>query len=70
MPQNLDTIKQMMNMVRGAQNPQAMITQLASHNPQMKTMLDMIQGRDPKQVFFDACRQKGVDPNQIFSMLR
>lgn len=70
MPQNLGRIKQMMSMMQGAKNPQAMMSQLASQNPQIKTILDMVQGRDPKQVFINACKQKGVDPENIISMLK
>lgn len=63
-------LKNMIGMMKTAKNPQAMLNQMASQDPRMKTILDMVQGRDPKQVFLDACRQKGKDPNDILSMLQ
>lgn len=69
MPQS-SNLKNMVGMMKSAKNPQAMLNQMASQNPQMKTILDMVQGRNPKQVFLDACREKGKDPNDILSMLQ
>lgn len=72
MPQNLGRIKQMMGMVRSAGNPQAMISQIASQNPQMKQVLDLVNqsGGDPKKAFYSACKSRGVDPESIIKMLR
>lgn len=68
---NLKRIKDMVGMIKGARNPQAMLSQMASNNPQMKSVLDMVQtGGDPRQMFFNACKQKGIDPEQILSMMK
>lgn len=68
----MGAIKQMMNMVRGAQNPQAMMNQILTSNPQMKQVMDLINqsGGDPKKAFYALAEQRGVDPNDILSMLR
>lgn len=63
-------LKNMVSMMKGAKNPEAMIQQLASQNPQMKQVLDMVGNGDPKQIFMNACKQKGIDPNQILSMMK
>ena len=72
LPGNLGQIKNMMQMVKSAGNPQAMMTQLAQNNPQMKQALDFINqhGGDPQKAFYALAQQKGVDPQQILDMLK
>ena len=50
MPGNIGQIKQMMQMVRSAGNPGAMVQEMAQNNPQMKQAMDFIKqnGNDPK----------------------
>lgn len=71
-PNNLTQIKQMMNMVRSAGNPQMMLQSMAQNNPQLKQVLDIIQqsGGDPKAAFYKMAQEKGIDPDQILSMLK
>lgn len=72
MPQNLGKIKEMMGMVRSAGNPMAMVNQMAAQNPQMKQMVDLVNqnGGNAEQVFYAACKQRGVDPQTILNMLK
>ena len=72
LPNNLQQIKNMMNMFKGAKNPQQMLTNMANQNPQMKQIIDMVNNsnKSPKDLFYDMAKQKGVDPNQIISMLQ
>ena len=61
----------MMNMVRSAGNPQAMLQSLAQQNPQMQQVMDLVnQAGDPKTAFYKMAEEKGVNPEQILSMLR
>ena len=62
----------MMNIVRSAQNPQAMLNQMIQNNPQMKQVMDLVNqsGGDPKTAFYQMAEAKGVDPEQILAMLR
>ena len=59
-------------MVNGAQNPQLMLNQLMTSNPQLKQAMDIINqsGGDPKKAFYALAEQKGVDPNEILNMLK
>ena len=70
--QMLRPVKQMMNMVRTAQNPQAALNQLAMSNPQMKQVMDIVQkhGGDPMAAFRAEAAARGVDPDEILNMLR
>ena len=72
MPSNMAQIKNMMNMVRSAGNPQAMLQSLAQNNPQMQQVMSIVNqsGGDPKAAFYKMAQEKGVDPEQILSMLR
>ena len=72
MPGNIGQIKQMMQMVRSAGNPQAMVQNMAQKNPQMKQAIDFIKqnGNDPKKAFYALAQQKGVDPDEILRTLQ
>ena len=65
-------IRQMMQMVRSAGNPQAMIGQLMQNNPQMQQAMDLIKasGNDLKRAFYALAEQKGIDPNSILDQLK
>lgn len=69
---NMQPIRQIMQMVRGAGNPQAMLESMASTNPQMRQVMDVIRqsGNDPQKAFYAMCEQKGVDPQQILDALK
>ena len=58
-------------MMRNSRNPQQLLNNMLQQNPQMKQTLDMINnsGKSPKDLFYEMAKQKGVDPNQILSML-
>lgn len=69
---NLSQIKSMMNMVRSAGNPQAMLQSMVQNNPQMKQVMDLVSqsGGDPKTAFYRMAEEKGVDPDEILSLLK
>ena len=68
----MGTIKQMMTMVGGAQDPNGMLRQLMNNNPQMKQVTELIQnaGGDPRRAFYELAQQKGVDPQEILDMMK
>lgn len=61
-------IKQMMQMARAMQSPQAAIQQI----PQLRQAMDIVQqaGGDPQKAFYELARARGVDPESILSQLR
>lgn len=69
---NLSQIKNMMNMIRSARNPQAMLQFMMQNNPQMRQVMDLINqsGGDPKAAFYRLAQEKGIDPQQILDMLK
>lgn len=69
---NLQQIKGMMNLVQGANNPTAMMESMISQNPRLKEVMEFVNqnGGDAKAAFYAMAKQKGVDPEQILSLLR
>ena len=72
LPGNLGQIKNMMNMVRSAGNPQAMLAQMMQNNPQMRQVMDVVNqyGGDPQKAFYAIAQQRGVNPDEILNMLK
>ena len=65
-------IKQMMQMMRSAGNPQAMINQMMMTNPQIKQAMDFVKasGGDPKAAFYRLAEQRGINPQDILNQLK
>ena len=68
----MQKVKQMMGMVNASQNPQMMMNQMLTSNPQFKQVMEIINqsGGDPQKAFYALAEQKGVDPNEILNMLK
>lgn len=51
-------------------NAQAMVNKLLQSNPKLQPYMDMIRnGANPRDMFYNLARQKGVDPNTFLSQL-
>lgn len=68
----MQKVKQMMGMVGNAQNPQAVLNQMITNNPNLKQVMDYIQqsGGDPQKAFYSLAEQKGINPQDILDMLK
>jgi len=68
----MSKVKQLMGMVNGSQNPQAMLNQMMMQNPQLKQVMDYVQqsGGDPKTAFYSMADKMGVNPQDILDMLK
>lgn len=67
---NLSQLKNALDMIKNVQNPQAILQQAAQKNPQLASVMQMCSGRNPQEVFYEMCKQRGVDPESILSQLR
>ena len=65
---NISNLKSLYNAFR--QNPQQVIMQMAGSNPQTAEILNNIKGQDLQGLFYNLCKQKGVDPNSILNQLK
>lgn len=63
-------IKGLMQQLGTLNNPNLVIQKMAQSNPQMQQVLNLCNGRNPKDVFYSMCQQRGIDPEQILSMLK
>ena len=65
-------IKQMMNTVKMASNPQAMMNQLIMNNPRMKEAMAIVDkyGGDSMKALYGEAERVGVDPQEILDMLK
>ena len=68
----IQPIKQTMNMVRAAQNPQMMLNQVLSRNPNYQQLNKLIQdnGGDAQKAFYSLANQMGIDPNSVLDALK
>ena len=69
---NMQSLRQMADVVRNSRNPQMMLMQLAQNNPQMKQAIEYIgqNGGNAKEAFYALAKQKGVNPDTILNMFR
>ena len=71
-PNNLASIKQMMQTLKGVSNPQQMMSNLMQNNPQVKNAVSLIQNSNmsPKDLFYKLAQEKGVNPDEILKALQ
>lgn len=63
--------KQMMQMLNASQNPQKALEQFASMNPNARKIMEIAnQKGGMKNMFYNYCRDMGINPNDILSMLK
>lgn len=71
---NLAKTRQAMKAVQFAQNPQLALQQTLQtaiqQNPELAETLQKCTTMSAEQVFYEKCKEKGVDPNIILSQLR
>lgn len=68
--QAIQQVKRMMNMFLAAGNPQQMLMQAAQQNPAIGTVMQMCNGKNPKDVFYEQCKKMGINPDDIINQLR
>ena len=59
-------------MVKASKNPGQLFQTMAKNNPQVQSIMQMIQqtNQTPKELFYQAAQQQGIDPNQILGMFQ
>ena len=66
----LNPTNNLINMLQNSNNPQQLIQNLVTQNPQITNIINKYGNGDPKTAFFEYARITGQDPEQILSMLR
>lgn len=62
-------VKQMAQTIKLCNNPQAMVSQMLSQNPQVNQIINQYGG-DPKTAFYKYAEANGVNPDDVLNMLR
>ena len=62
----------MINTIQAAQNPQAMLNQMAQNNPQMKQVMDVINqhGGDIGKAVRTVAEQNGLKPEDVMEFFK
>lgn len=68
--QAAQSAKNMMGMLRGVKNPHQALMAAAQQNPQLSAVMQMCQGRNPQEVFYEQCKKNGIDPNTVINALK
>ena len=68
----MQQIKNLMNTVRAAKDPQFALNQLMSNNPRLQQAMLLVQtmGGNPEQAFYTYAKQMGVDPNEVLNTIK
>ena len=71
-PQNTPQSNNLVQLIKNSANPAQLFQNMAKTNPQVQSIMQMIQqtNQTPKQLFYQAAQQRGVDPNQILGMFK
>lgn len=67
--QMLNGLQNMVNMFNGSNQKEAVMQTLASASPQMAEIMQLCNGRNPKEVFIEGCRQRGIDPQYALTIM-
>lgn len=67
---NQSNLKQMYQLIKASQNPLEALTSQCGNNPMLSNVLQMCQGKDPKEVFYQECQKRGINPDDILNQLK
>lgn len=68
--QAAQSAKRMMGMLNGVKNPQQALAMAAQQNPQLGAVMQMCQGRNPQEVFYEECKKHNVNPEEVMNLLK
>lgn len=68
--QAAQSAKKMMGMLNSVKNPQQALMMAARQNSGLSSVLQLVEGRDPRQVFYEECQKGGINPEDILKELR
>lgn len=68
--EKLQQLKSMMQIVRTSSNPEQMLKYMASTNPELKQLIESIGTSNPKDLFYNEARRKGLTDEQISAFLK
>lgn len=67
---NVQYLKGFIDRINGMANPESLIAQMAQQNPAINQVMQMCRGKNPKDMFFEECKRRNIDPNAILNQLK
>lgn len=71
--QSLSTFKRvndMARMIKASKNPTEALKMATQNNEALAGVFKMCEGRSPKEVFYEECEKKGVNPDEFLAQFR
>lgn len=65
---NNSNMKNLINQLKAAKNPQAFVQGLLSKNPQLQVFIN--QCGSPKAAFYQLAQQRGIDPDNMIQQFQ
>ena len=66
-----EQILQVWNLVKNSGNPEQTMAAIMQQNPEFKKVIETLSALgDPKKLFYERAKQKGVDPNVYINLLK
>ena len=63
---NMQQVKQIYSMLRNSNNPNYLLNQMASQNPQLRQTINLIKSNgNYEQIFRDMCKERGIDADEF-----
>lgn len=67
---NMQQVKQIYSMLRNSNNPNYLLNQMASQNPQLRQTINLIKSNgNYEQIFRDMCRERGIDADEFIRQM-
>lgn len=66
----IQTNNNMLAMLQNANNPQQLINNILTNNPQLTTLINQYGNGDPKTAFYEYARRTGQNPQQVLNMIQ
>lgn len=67
---NMGQVKQIYNMLRYSNNPDALLNNLLSQNPQMAQAINLIRSNgNYEQIFRNMCRERGINADEFIRVI-
>ena len=67
---NMNQVKQIYSMLRNSKNPEMLLNQMVSQNPQLKQTIDLIKSRgNYEEVFRGLCKDRGINADDFIKQI-
>lgn len=68
----INQIKQLANALKNSNNPMQLLQNVGQNNPQIANVMSMLNnsGMSAKDMFYQVANQRGINPNDIMSILK